>query len=109
MHRHGLAGKQRTAFFGVVAYGQHGIERLAGKLIYAFRAVAGNVDSELPHNGNRFGPYGSRPCPGTEYFEAVSCVVTQEAFGHLASSRVSGTENEDSFLIGHQPRSPLDD
>ena len=41
----GLTGKDRAAFPGVVADGQHVVEWLASELLYALGTMAGNVDA----------------------------------------------------------------
>ena len=35
---------------------------------------------------------------GAEDLEAISGQMTQQAFGHLAASGISGTENQNAFL-----------
>src|ERR1700676_396524 len=95
------AGKNRAALFGVVADGQDVIELLAVEFIHALGTVAGNVDTQFPHGRNGLRPNLARFSSGAEHLKAVSGVVTQEAFGHLAPGRISSAENEDSFSSGH--------
>jgi len=45
-----------------------------------------------------FGSNPARHGSSAEQFKAVSGVVTQQAFGHLAPGRISRAEDEDSFL-----------
>jgi hypothetical protein len=57
---------------------------LAGELVYALGTMAANVDAQLAHGGDRFGSNVVWPSSRAEHLEAVSRVVTQQAFGHLA-------------------------
>src|SRR5580765_8453989 len=100
--RVGVSGKDWTGFLGVVADGQDVIKSLTVELIHALGAMPGNVDAQLPHGGNGFGPDAARFRSGTEYLKAVSCVAPQQTFGHLAPRRVSGAENEDPLLTSHR-------
>lgn len=84
VNRYGLARKHWAAFLGVVAHRQDVIERLAGEFIHALGAMARNVDAQLAHDCDRFGPNVARLGPCAEYLEAVARVMAQKAFSHLA-------------------------
>jgi hypothetical protein len=72
-----LAGKDWAAFLRVVGYGQAVIELVAGEFVDALGALARNIDAQLVHRGDGFGPDIVRLRTCAFYLEAVSGVVTQ--------------------------------
>jgi hypothetical protein len=89
-----VSWKYRAALLCVVANRQHEIESLLRKFINDLRAMARDVDSNLFHNGNRFGP--NVRCLGTGAFniEGFPVVMAHEAFGHLGPGRIGRAENQ---------------
>ena len=77
VNRHGPAREDRAAFLGIVTDGENVVERLAGELVYALRAVARNVDAQLVHDSDGFRPNVTWLGSGAEYLEAVPRVVPQ--------------------------------
>jgi hypothetical protein len=64
--------------------------------------VAGDVDSDFLHDGNRLRPYVRSPCSGALNVKLIAAIVTKKALRHLASGRVCGAKNENSFFICHE-------
>ena len=93
-----MTREHRTAFFCVVTNGEDVIEGLVLKFLHMLRAVSGNIDTKFFHDGYCFWPHmpGSRSC--TLNFEAISRIMPEQSFSHLASSGISGAENQYSFL-----------
>ena len=98
----GATWKNRTTFPGVVADCKHVVEPLPRKLIDMLAPMSRNVDPKFPHDRDSFGANLARSRAGALHFEAIAGVVTQQSLGHLATSGVAGTQNEDSFLSGHR-------
>src|ERR1022692_109867 len=96
-----MSGIDRTALAGVVADGQHIVEALAGKLVHRFRAVARNIDPQLPQNRDGFRPDSTGPRAGAFHFEAITpsiAQMAQQSLGHLAAGGIAGTKNEHAGL-----------
>jgi hypothetical protein len=89
----GVTGKHRAALLCMVADREHVIEGLALKIIHVLRTMIGNINAELFHNRNRFGSHAPRFCASAFNFEAVSGIMLEQAFRHLAAGGVSRTEN----------------
>jgi len=85
VNRYGVAWEDGAAFLGIVTNGENVVERLAGELVDAFRAMARDVDAQLSHGRDRFRSNLARLDPGAENLEAISRIVPQQAFSHLAS------------------------
>jgi hypothetical protein len=78
------------AFLSVVANSEDVIEGLVFEFLYVFRSVTGDVDAELFHDGDRFRPHMPRSCTRTLKLEAISRVMSQQSFSHLASGGIDG-------------------
>ena len=60
--------------------------------------MAGNVNPQLAHDGNRFLPNLARPSASAENIKAIPRLMTKQALGHLAASGVSGAQNQYSLF-----------
>jgi len=85
MNHYRLAWKNRATFLGIVADRQNVVERLACELFDAFRTVAGDVDVQFAHDDDGLGSNLTRLGSRAEHLGAVSRVVAQQTFGHLAA------------------------
>jgi len=85
MDYRGRPGKHGTTFFGVIADGQDVVKSLAVEFIYLFGAVAGNINAQLAHYGNRLRADATRFSSSAEDLETVSRVVPQQPLRHLAA------------------------
>src|SRR5690348_1588306 len=63
--------KYGTALCGVVANGNHIIERLPRELIHGLGAVARNVHAEFPHYRDCFRPYMAGLCAGARNIKGI--------------------------------------
>ena len=79
--------EQRADLPDVVADSQHVIERLAFELIEVLRAVTGNINTQLFHHSDRFGPHAPWSCAGALHFETLSCRMPEQAFGPSGCGR----------------------
>src|SRR5262249_35946380 len=70
-----VAGKDRAGLLRVIAHRQHVVELLSRKLIDRFGPVAGNIDAQLLHDGDRSRPYLTRLRSGAFDLEAVAFIV----------------------------------
>ena len=103
-----FAGKHRAVLRGVVADRDDKIERRAEKLVERFGTMGGYVDADLGHDGYSLWANKTRYGSGAFNFVFIARDVTQDAFGHLAAGRISGAEDQDSFLFHTFSRSMLD-
>ena len=96
-----VAGKDGTLFVGVIAHCDDVIEFLSEELVYRFRAVMGDVDTEFAHCCYRFRPNlswrNSRACD----FKMLVSQMAQQAFSHLASRGVAGAQYQNAFTVVH--------
>jgi hypothetical protein len=69
------AEEHRAVLAGVVAYSDHGIERLPREFIDVLGAMARDIDSELAHNGNRFRAHRAGFCTGAPDLKPLTGVV----------------------------------
>jgi len=53
------------------------VERGVPELLDAFRAMAGNVDADLAHHSDGFGPYGSRRRACAFHRESLASIVPE--------------------------------
>ena len=83
----------RAALFCVVTDREDVIESLTGELVHALRVVASNINTELAHHNDSFGPDVARLCSCAKDFKVIPGIMAQETFGHLASSRIASTQN----------------
>ena len=83
-------GKYGALFVRMVAYGEHIIESLTGKLIDVFGTVTAYVDAQFAHHRHCFLMNRARAYSRTENLETVCCVVAQQTLSHLAASGVAG-------------------
>ena len=96
-----LAREHRTAFLGVVTNRYYVIEFLAGELADRFGTMAGDVDADLLHSGDRLGPDETLDNACTFHLELIAAVVSQQTLGHLAAGRIAGAKDQHSFLVFH--------
>src|ERR1043166_1214208 len=75
------------------------IKRLGCELIHRFRAVARNIDPDLGHRGDRFGPDTARPGSGGQNFVAAAPFAAPEPSGHLAARGIAGAKNQDALFV----------
>jgi hypothetical protein len=94
-----LTRKDRARFPRMVAGCDNEIEALPQEFINGFRPLAREINPLFFHDfdGHRVNPGRRGPC--AENLELFSPVVPQEAFRHLASARIMGTEKENPFLF----------
>src|SRR5690349_14683223 len=98
----GRVGENRAALPRVVTDGDDVVESPARELVDRFRAVAGDVDSELLHRLDRLGTDVARARPRARDLERGAAVVAQQPLGHLAAGRVARAENENTGAIRHR-------
>src|SRR5579863_5564306 len=96
---HGSSGKNGAEFAGIVTYGKHVIETLAGEIVDVFGAVAAQVDANFLHDGNRFRTDFRRVHARAEDLKAIAGIVPEQALGHLAASGVAGAQDQDALLL----------
>jgi len=102
MNALGLPRKDRAAFLCRVADRNQVIKLLTDELLYRLRPVAGNINTDFTH------PFDSqridRPwlCAGAEHLKLVPGFVAKNAFSHLATGGIAGTENKNSFRVSHE-------
>ena len=84
---------------GVVADGENVIEGLAGEFIHMLRALPGDVNAEFAHDGNGFAADWLGIRASAENFEAITGIVAEKAFGHLAARGISSAEDQDAQFI----------
>ena len=73
-----VARVNRTRLFGVVANSEDEVECLVPKFVNAFRAMAGNVDADLAHHSDGFGPYEVGVVPALSTVESLASVVPEK-------------------------------
>jgi len=97
----GSAWKDGTMPGSGVADGDHRVEALALEFGNGFRAMRGDIDTDLAHgfDGKRTDADGGGS--GAVDFKRVAAEMPQEAFGHLAAHGIAGAEDEDATL-GHR-------
>src|SRR3954447_4851208 len=88
----------RAALVCVIADRQDVIKVLVLELVYDLGAMAGDVDSNLLHDGDCFRPDAGCPSTGALDFKLVSAICPKEPLSHLTPGRVCRAENESSFL-----------
>jgi hypothetical protein len=79
------ARKDRATFIRIVANRNYIIELFPGEFIYRLRTMAGDVYANLTHSLDRQRSNVAGFDTGARDLEPVASVVSQEAFGHLAS------------------------
>lgn len=87
-----------TDLASVVADGKHVIEGLAGEFVNVFGAMSVQIDADLAHDGDGLGADGEWLDTSAEDLETVAGVMAKQPFSHLAARRVTGTEDQDSWL-----------
>jgi hypothetical protein len=85
--------KNRALFGSGVADGDYRSERLACKFGDGFGALDGNVNPDLAHNLNGEGIDAGWLCAGTMNLHRSVTKKTEQAFGHLASSGITGAQD----------------
>jgi hypothetical protein len=98
----GRGGENRATLLGVVTDGDDVIKLLAGKFLDGLGPVTGNVNPGLPHDLDGFRTHMARVGPRTKDFIFRPAVVPQQAFRHLAASRIARTKDQDAFPISHE-------
>src|SRR3954454_10774148 len=68
--------------------------------------MVGNIDTQLFHHGDRFRPEPAGPRPRALHVEPRPRIVAEQAFRHLAASRVAGAQNQHQFLLHVKPLAP---
>lgn len=102
-------GEDGAMLLRVVADREDVVERLAREFIHVLRALVADVNAELSHYSDGFRANRLGICAGAENFKAITGVVAQKAFGHLAACGIAGAEDEDAKLFqGHLERSAQD-
>src|SRR5438046_1722385 len=64
--------------------------------------MAGNVDANLVHNGDCFRANIGWLRASRKHIKAITSLVAQQTFSHLAPGRIASAKNQDSFLICHE-------
>jgi hypothetical protein len=98
MNRNG-SRKVGAAFLRVIANREDVIEVLAIKLVNMLGAMAGDVDAQLAHDGDRPRTNLAWLGSGAPNFELIAGVMAEQAFGHLGPGGISGAENEDALFM----------
>src|SRR5215469_1932017 len=93
-----VAEEDRAGFTGVVADCYYVVKRLAVEFRNALRAMCGNIDANFLHGGDRFRANEAGFDARTFDLEPAASIVAQQAFRHLASRRISGTEDQHTFF-----------
>jgi hypothetical protein len=88
--------KDRATLLGAITDGYHIIERLPHKLVYGFRPVARDINPDFTHRGNGFRAEVAWFGAGARDLERSASIVSKQPFRHLASSRVSCAEDQNS-------------
>ena len=88
--------KYWTGFPRWLTDGNYVLEWLPEERTDWLRLVIANVNTDFSHHRDRVGVKAHRRRPSTEDVEAVTGVVTQKSFRHLASTRVAVTDKQDS-------------
>src|ERR1035438_8808638 len=94
-----LAKKHRAGLARVVTDGDDVIEFPPLKFIHMLGALAVNIDVQLPHHRNGFRAHEAWPYAGAFHVEPVARIVAQQSLRHLASSRIAGTQDQNSLLF----------
>src|SRR6266850_5431925 len=79
-----------------VAYRDHVIELLPGKLVDRLRPLQRDVDPDLAHHGDRFRPDVRGRHAGAERLHAIAEVVADQPLGQLAARAVRSAQDEDA-------------
>jgi hypothetical protein len=90
-------GAMNETFFPTLAQKSDDIvEVLLGKVIRILRILAGNVDSDLGHDGNRYGVDGRGLRSGRKSRNPVTQVVIDKPLGHLGTAGIAGAQEKGS-------------
>ena len=95
----GVAREYRTELFGVIADRNDVIEFPSYKLINGFRAVTGNVDPDLDHDGDCFGPNSGGPSASGIDLETITGLVAKKPFRHLAPCGIAGAKDQNCLSL----------
>jgi len=79
------AEEHRASLAGIVADGNHVIEWLSLKFIHILRAMPGNINPQLAHDGYRLRAHEARFHSSADNLETLPRIMPQQPFGHLAS------------------------
>ncbi len=88
--------ENRATFLGVVAHSDDAVEVLPGEFLDRLRALARDVDPELPHNPDSFGAHVGRVSSRAENFVFRTGIVPEQSLRHLAAGRIPGAQYQDS-------------
>jgi len=72
----GCAEEDGTGKAGVVTHGDDVIEALALEVVHVLGTLSRNINPQLAHDGDRFGPDGARLRPGAVHCEPLARIVT---------------------------------
>src|SRR5258708_29283829 len=99
MQTYRFAGKNWTFRGGIVADGDHIIERLPKKQVHTFGTVPTNVDAYLTHHLNRkWMDSASGMASRTSNIKILSGNGSQPAFCHLTACRIACAKDKYSFF-----------
>jgi len=96
------AREYRTLLPGTITHRDDVIEFLVDINRYVIRFVARYVDSNFFHSIDAARVQSLRVRSSAEDFKSVSRHTSKQAFSHLASSGIAGTEEKNTLLICHK-------
>src|SRR6476661_3642699 len=80
------AGEDRARFLGVAAHRNDILQIAPRELIHRLRAVAGYINTNLAHDGDRFQANSTGLDASGKNIETISTRMAQPPFSHLTSS-----------------------
>ena len=101
MNSFGVSGKHGALFVRVVTNCDYVIEVFPGEPVHRLRMVTRDINSNLAHCSDCFGPHLGWRYSRTRYLKPIASQVAQQTFSHLASCRVAGAQYQHAFALTH--------
>jgi hypothetical protein len=94
-----ISRESGAGLLGVITDGNDDINSNIKVIIYRFRFMVGNINSQLIHNRYRSRMEMGGMTAGAVYFEFVPGPMPQQAFGHLRSTGIAGADENNFHFI----------